>query len=62
MVAIETREDEVSPEAEEDDEEEEDNEEEGFPFFTGDCKRSTNGESTSSSSLNNINTVYKVID
>lgn len=37
MVAIETIEDEVSPETEEaEEEEEEDNEEEGFPFFTGD--------------------------
>lgn len=52
MVAIETSEDEVSPETEEEDEEEEeeeeedeeeeeeqDNEEEGFPFFTGDWKK-----------------------
>lgn len=37
MVAIETSEDEVSPETEEEDEdEEEDNKEHGFPFFTGD--------------------------
>lgn len=37
IVAIETSEDEVSPETEEEEEdEEEDNEEEGFPFFTGD--------------------------
>lgn len=43
IVAIETIEDEVSPEteeeAEEEEEEEEDNEEEGFPFFTGDWKK-----------------------
>lgn len=52
MVAIETSEDEVSPETEEEDEEEEeededeeeDNEDEGFPFFTGDWKRNKRDE------------------
>lgn len=42
MVAMETKEDEVSPDTEEEDEDEEeddedeDREDEGFPFFTGD--------------------------
>lgn len=43
MVAIETKEDEGSPETEEEEEQEEDdedNDEEGFPFFTGDWKES----------------------
>lgn len=48
MVAMETREDEVSPETEEEEEEEEDSKEEGFPFFTGDCGHKQEGTSTSS--------------